>query len=330
MANVVVHHVVYGWKPCHSSSSTPCAPSKTHRARAEQAVQVSAVHDGHRGGEGGERVDARPCAPAGASSGPTSAASRSRSAASFAPQRRRVAAVRDPGRVVGVGERVRHRLARPPCRTSRAGRRPRAISRAWLAARWYGVASSAAPSTVSRSNASATPERRQVVGLGGQRQRVDHHEPRQVGRHAGRSVPGAELGERVVRPSREHDVVRRLRAPVEPHHRGDRSASCRAQPVDDGSLAGVPVPEVDHDRRARHSRSIRSPVRSSAGSAAPVDDRGRRRRSGPAPCRNRRSPAADPTSARSSQARRRGRWRPRRGRRSARSSRRPRRGRRAR
>ena len=196
----------------------PLRALEDHGAGAQEPVQVCAVHDGHRCGERGVGVDGRAdrghVDDTGRLKPPTSADSRSRSAASFSPQRRRVAAVRDPGRVVGVGERIGHRLAHPspqdPCRLA-----PRAISRAWLAARWYGVASSAAPSTVSRSNASVTPDRRQPVGLDDQRQRVDHHETREVGTDTGAERAGAELGERVAAAVGQDDGVRRLPAPVD-------------------------------------------------------------------------------------------------------------------
>ena len=68
-----------------------------------------------------------------------------------------------------------------------------------------------------------------MVGLGRQRQRVHHHEPGQVGPHARRNVPDAELGERVVPPVGQDDVVRRLPAPVEPDDRVDRTGSAQSQ-----------------------------------------------------------------------------------------------------
>lgn len=58
------------------------------------------------------------------------------------------------------------------------------------------------------------PHRGEVVGLGGQGQRVHHHVPRQVGPHPGAERPRPELRERVVPTVAQDDVVCRLRAPL--------------------------------------------------------------------------------------------------------------------
>ena len=89
MANVVVLHVVYGWKPCHSSSSTPWAPSKTtvparsrpcrYAPSTMDTVAAKAANASTHAPIGGTSMTP------GASSGPTSAVSRSRSTASFSP-----------------------------------------------------------------------------------------------------------------------------------------------------------------------------------------------------------------------------------------------------
>ena len=83
--------------------------------------------------------------------------------------------------------------------------------------------------------------RGQVGGLGGQRQRIDKDEARQVRPHPGGEAARAELREGVMPSVRGQDVVRRLRAAVEPDHRAGRVRAARiAQEVDDRPLALVP------------------------------------------------------------------------------------------
>ena len=141
LANVVVDQVVYGWKPRHSSSSTPWAPSNTHGPGIQQPRRVRTVHDGHRRPKarkasthvvdrwrvqraelGGEPVVAGPRAAC-AATGPATA-------------------VADAAASSGVGEGVRHGLADAhaarPVPVAAAGRSRRGWRRggtAWRAAR---------------------------------------------------------------------------------------------------------------------------------------------------------------------------------------------------
>ena len=169
-----------------------------------------------------------------------------------------------------------------PCRA-----RPRRRSRTWFAARCHGVASSASPSTVSRWNGLPRAAR-----LGGQRERIDHHEAGQVGGHAVQRAR-AELGEGVVPPVGGDHVVRGLRSPVEAQR--PPAPGRRAERVHHRALARVAVAEVDHgDVSSVHSRSfplgvaappsVRSAERTTAPRAAPqrgegLADRGAGRRS---------------------------------------------------
>ena len=72
------------------------------------------------------------------------------------------------------------------------------------------------------------------------------------------------------RPSGSDHVVRGLRSPVEADDRV-RTGRARAEPVDDGALAGVAEPEVDDDDARAvlgHSRVVPAcPVAAPAGSA---------------------------------------------------------------
>src|SRR5262249_37177710 len=107
------------------------------------------------------------------------------------------------------------------------------------------------------------PERGEVIRLGCQCQRIDHHEPRQVGPHTRPQGTGTELGEGVPPPVPQYNRGCRLRTPVEADHRVGRPAP--AQPVHDGALARVAVSEVDDDDMV-HSRITLSSAASSAGS----------------------------------------------------------------
>ncbi|GAA0728884.1 hypothetical protein GCM10010199_42470 [Dactylosporangium roseum] len=71
--------------------------------------------------------------------------------------------------------------------------------------------------------------------------------------------PGAELREGVLPPVGEHDGVRRLRAPVEPHHRVNLAGG--AQVIDDGPLPAVPEPEVDNNDVHRRTPSVAHQLR---------------------------------------------------------------------
>src|SRR6266542_8332 len=116
---------------------------------------------------------------------------------------------------------------------------PRAVSRALLAARWYGVVTSALRSTVSRSSASRTPRAARcpasAISASGS---TSTCRDRCVRTPRGERS-GAELGEGVVPPVGGDHVVRGLRAAVEADHRVDRllPAAAGAEPVHDGALA---------------------------------------------------------------------------------------------
>ncbi len=147
-ANVVVDQVVYGCQPRHSSSSTPCAPSKTQRpSRSSRPVNA-----------GPTTATAAPNATTasttsssgGASSGPYRSVRRSRTAAR---RLRRTRGVRtSPARGASAWSRA-YSTACPnptphdPCRAP-----PRRRSRSRFAARCHGVPSRQSASTVSSAN----------------------------------------------------------------------------------------------------------------------------------------------------------------------------------
>ena len=179
-----------------SRTTRPAAPPARPRRRpapAQQPGQEALTGDPHPLGEGGERrragVDRRGVQRA------QLVAAAGRAAASAAGAAARGSRSRRPGERRRGGQRVRGGLA--DAHAARAVPAPPVV-RARLAARWYGVVSSASRSTVSRSSASGDAEGGQVVRLGDQRERVDHHEPGQVRYDSGRERARAELGERVV------------------------------------------------------------------------------------------------------------------------------------
>ena len=135
-----------------------------------------------------------------------------------------------------------------------------------------------------------------MVGLGGQRQRVDHHVTGTGGYGTpGVNVPAPNCANVWCRPSRQHDVVRRLRAAVEADHRVHRPGARRASP------RRCPCRRRrSRGRRRRRPRRSSQPASTAAGRVASaaghaVDAsaaRGPGRASGPAPstpCRRRRS-----------------------------------------